>query len=1213
MKAPSPGSLTAWLVQVFGLAAANYVAGRLGLLLALPPGFATAVWPPAGIALACVLLFGYRVWPGIWLGSFCLNVWIALDTTPAATLSRSVALAASIALGSSLQAVAGAYLVRRSVGFPTPLDRGHDIARFLVLGGPASCLVGATWGVTTLAAGGLLARAEWFFSAWTWWVGDTIGVLTLTPLVLIAAGEPRAVWRRRWASVGLPLGLTFAAAVVLFVSARTWEAEQQPWNAWVALAGGLLFTSLLGAFLLVLTGRTARIEQLVAERTADLSRTNAELRGEIAERKQAEQAWRDSEERFRRAFDNAPIGMALAETDGRFVRVNRSLGQMVGYTPNELLALGFWDLTHPDDRAAQGAALRQMLAGELPAYQAEKRYRSAAGRLVWVLLNVTLITDDEGRPLRFFAQVQDITERKRTEEALRESEQRFRQMAENIDQVFHVSSLQMLQTIYINPAYEKVWGRSCASLYEQPHSFLDAVLPQDRAVVLAALARHGGGEATDVEYRIARPDGTERWIRDRAFPIRDAHGRPYRVVGFAEDVTQRKRAEEALREMQERFRSAFQGSAIGMALVAPDGTWLQVNPSLCAIVGCTEQELVGTTFQAITHPDDLAADLARVRRMLDGEIAVYHMEKRYFHKRGHVIWIWLSVSLVRDAAGRPLYFISQIQDITQRKQAEAALQEAKAAAEAASRAKSDFLARMSHEIRTPMNAVLGMTELVLDTELTPLQREHLEIVQVSADSLLGVLHDILDFSQNEAGKMRLEDAPFHLRHSLEDTLGILALRARQKGLDLACHIWPDVPDGVVGDAGRLRQIAVNLIGNAIKFTEQGEVTVRVLRESQTEDQVWLHFAVADTGIGIPPEKQTLIFEAFAQADGSTRREYGGTGLGLTIAAQLVHLMGGRIWVESAVGRGSTFHFTVPFGIAVGPVASPRQARRTPAAGPAPDAGQPGLHVLVVEDNPFSQRVVVSMLEKHGHQVRVASDGKQALEALKRQPFDLVLMDMEMPVMSGYEATALIRGQEKITGRRTPILALTGYAMKGDRERCLQAGMDGYLAKPVREKDLLPAIQAHIPRVTRIEPNGSADRPADEVLDEAAFLGRVGGKVELLRELVELFLRDSLRLTLAVRNAFARGDAPELQQAVHSLKGMVGYVGAQASFRAAQKLELLIKVGNLAEAERAFPVLEEELSRLKRALAALVADPVAPCAEVRDQRSEVRDQRSEVRS
>jgi two-component system, sensor histidine kinase and response regulator len=525
---------------------------------------------------------------------------------------------------------------------------------------------------------------------------------------------------------------------------------------------------------------------------------------------------------------------------------------------------------------------------------------------------------------------------------------------------------------------------------------------------------------------------------------------------------------------ERRFRAVFEGADIGIAVIELGGSKIvAVNPAYRKMLGCTAEEMqtVGI-FDELTFPADRESDKKIFLGIVAAGKDIAYMDKHYVRRDGREVLVSLSLTVLRDGSGIPQCILGMATDVTERTLTEAELRRAKKNAEAASEAKSTFLATMSHEIRTPMNGILGMTELLLDTNLTPEQRENLGVVRFSAESLLSILNDILDFSKIEAGKLDLESIPFDLDEVLSETMKPLSFRAHQKGLALNCEILPNVPKALLGDPGRIRQVLINLVGNSIKFTEAGKILITV--EDQSSDRVTtrLHISVKDTGVGIPKEKQAKIFEAFSQADGSMARKYGGTGLGLNICVRLVELMGGRVWMDSKLGQGSTFHFTVQLLAAKksSMQSAPLQANKLDDVTIAMPLEKPGnvntpprelknLRVLLAEDNVINQTIAVRVLQKRGCVVTVAANGQAALNAWSIQSFDVILMDIQMPGMDGLEATAAIRKNEISTGGHMPIIAMTAHALKGDKERCLAAGMDGYVSKPIRTIGLFAAIES----------------------------------------------------------------------------------------------------------------------------------------------------------
>jgi PAS domain S-box-containing protein len=784
-------------------------------------------------------------------------------------------------------------------------------------------------------------------------------------------------------------------------------------------------------------------------------------------------------------------------------------------------------------------------------------------------------------------------------------------------------------------------------------------------------------------------------------------------------------------DLKQQFKLLLDSTAEGIFGVDLEGKCVFCNPACVRLLRYrTAADLLGSDVHELIQPRHLDGRPYSVGDSLINQAfrqgkGTHSDAEVFFRGDGTTLSVeYWSNPMCRDD-GTILGSVVTFMDITERKQVEAEIRQARDAAEAANRARGEFLANMSHEIRTPMNGILGLTDLVLETNLSREQRESLGLVKSSAESLLGIINDILDFSKIEAGKLDLDPIPVFLRDVVGDTLKAIAFKAHEKGLELACDLRPGLPDLVLGDPVRLRQVLTNLVGNAVKFTEKGEVVVAGDLIEEKPDAYMVRFSVSDTGIGIPAHKLGKIFDPFTQADGSTTRRYGGTGLGLTISTRLVSLMGGRIWVESTVGKGSTFHFEVrlekargslerrmdvpadlrgrsvlvvddnatnrrvlsetvslwgarttcveggrsaleelrkaaalgkPYSLVlldammpdmdgfevaeqigrepeiagapillltsadrtgdsarcrelglaaylVKPVKAGELNRAIAAALPAPtpvqtvtttstpaspaatDPSLPRLSVLVAEDNVVNQRVIVRLLEKFGQQVRIANHGGEVVAALEGEAFDLVLMDVQMPEMDGFEATKIIRDREAGSGKRMPIVAMTAHAMKGDRERCIEGGMDDYVSKPVRREDLLRVLTwaASLNSPGPAPSQETPDRNGTPPFDRPGALAQLGGDEELFRELTELFPIDANRLLAELRKAVSSGDAGGIRRAAHGLKGAASALCGTVVASTAMQLEHVGAGTDLAHAESLLHELEREVGRLVVAL------------------------------
>jgi PAS domain S-box-containing protein len=895
----------------------------------------------------------------------------------------------------------------------------------------------------------------------------------------------------------------------------------------------------------------------------------------------------------------------------------------------------------------------------------------------------------------------------------RAGEALFRGLVEAADDVIFRTDAEGRFT-YVNPAVTDVLGYERAELVGRP--FLDVVRPdyRDQARRFYEDQRHQGIPNTYCEFPMTTRSGQDLWVGQRVQLVVPG-GRFAGLQGLARDITERNLAQQALEHEREQLRQIVMHAPVAMAMLDRDGRHVAHSARWLRYLGTSDPSVVGRTIAEVwpSMPDRYRPVLARA---LGGEV-VSEPEDALEREDGTRVYLRWTVHPWRDAKGGVAGVVLVAQSID-------VLVRARQAALEASRLKSEFVANMSHEIRTPMNGVIGMTRLLLDTDLAPEQREYAEIIDSSGRALLEIINDILDFSKIEAGRMELEVSDFDLRRAVREVLGSFAEAAQAKGLELLCLIRHDVPSALRGDPGRLRQVLTNLVGNAVKFTEEGEVVLRVTLAEAAGEAVCVRFEVRDTGIGIDPALKPRLFQSFVQGDGSATRRYGGTGLGLAISKRLVSLMGGEIDVDSRPGRGSTFHFTARllrqapavaerapaarlagrrvlvvddnatnrqilkqqlgyWGMRVSAVDSGAKAlaalHQAAAAGAVFDLaildmkmpemdgltlaraikgigaleelrlvlltsfGQRGhgaeaarigisayltkpvdegdlydclaevlggdgrspvahlvtrhslrearepaaAHLLVAEDNEVNQKVAVRILEKLGYTVEVAENGREAVEACGRVRYDAVLMDVQMPGMDGYEATRLIREREA-GGPRTPIVAMTANAMKGDREKCIDAGMDDYVSKPVTPAELQAVLARRVRLAKAVPPLAAARDAGEHALDETIVrsLMSVDDDGTLMDEIVATFVRIAPLRIGAIKKAARAGDAAALERAAHSFLGSCGNLGCRRMAELCAQLEILGRTGSTGGAADTVREIEDAYAAIKPALLAL---------------------------
>ncbi len=733
----------------------------------------------------------------------------------------------------------------------------------------------------------------------------------------------------------------------------------------------------------------------------------------------------------------------------RFAFVNSVLAEMLGYNAEELFQIPMANIFEDRKHLAE---IEKILRRQGSLQNEEVRLVTRNKNLLWCSLSSNVVRDKSGKRKWIDGTIEDITQQKRLEKELAESKELFRTVFNNSAVAIVVADKDE-KIMAWNPSFEEMLDMNKEDLFNKSVSELYPPREWQRVRSFRVTQQ---GTIPDMETQVYKKNGTILEVDLSTSLIKDLDGNITGYISIMRDITKQKLAERKIKESENKIRIILDNSPAAITLTDEQERIVSWNKYTEEILGKTKQELLMMPVSALYPPDEWKRIRGANIRKKGGQ---HHFETKVIGLQGKIIDVDLSVNVLKDSQNNVIGSVGIMQDITEQKKVQKMVLQAKQEAEKANSAKSLFLANMSHEVRTPMNTIMGMMDLTLETPLSDEQKENLQTAKDAADNLLSLLNDILDLSRVEAGKIILEYIELSIRNIVQSVVKGMSILAAKKNVELIWEVDPHVPEFVAGDPIRIRQILVNLINNAIKFTFKGKITTKIRLNFMNEHECELQFSVEDEGIGIPKDKQSNLFSVFTQVDESTTRRFGGTGLGLAICKRLVEMMGGGIWLESEEMKGSTFYFTAKFKLIKRRAEIPASAgERAGFSNTAPAKKLDRLSVLLAEDNVVNQKIAVKLLEKRGWQVKAVDNGQEVLDILDKENFDLILMDAQMPILDGLATTRMIRENERKTGKRIPIVALTARAMNDDKKKCLDVGMDGYVSKPIDINNLYETIE-----------------------------------------------------------------------------------------------------------------------------------------------------------